>query len=355
MGKFLHLHVPVPCHENWNNMTPENQGRFCMSCQKTVVDFTAMADYELIQYFKNLKGNTCGRFTEDQLSTKYALESKRRLNWFKYFVTILIPALLISARSYSQVTTKKKAAACATPIEKKQKIPVTLGFVIPIQTSSEITGLVTNESGESLAGASIFIKGTKEGLATDDNGNFILSTRLDFPLTLFVSYVGFETLELTVDAKEAKSPLRVMLKEKTMEEVVVTLYSVISCRRVTMGGASTSITSYSFTDSLKDSFTNLTRKVGDNLGISSAKIYPNPLRKSSILTIELKNKTNGNYTVLVTDTGGRHLQMEQFSAESSSIQKQIRLKQLIVPGTYIVNIIDSRGKRLTSQKIVVMD
>ena len=31
-----------PCHENWNEMTPQEQGRHCAKCDKVVVDFTAL-------------------------------------------------------------------------------------------------------------------------------------------------------------------------------------------------------------------------------------------------------------------------------------------------------------------------
>src|SRR4030095_8969306 len=96
MRKSFQLQIPVPCHEDWNKMTPDNQGRFCMSCQKSVVDFSSMADSEIILFFKNAKGNTCGRFSDDQLNRKYQIESKKRLNWFKYFLQILIPTFLFT-------------------------------------------------------------------------------------------------------------------------------------------------------------------------------------------------------------------------------------------------------------------
>ena len=39
--------IPEPCHENWDEMTPRENGRFCMSCSKTVVDFTSMLPDEI--------------------------------------------------------------------------------------------------------------------------------------------------------------------------------------------------------------------------------------------------------------------------------------------------------------------
>ena len=35
-------HIPEPCHEDWDAMTPEEKGRFCKVCEKSVVDLTAM-------------------------------------------------------------------------------------------------------------------------------------------------------------------------------------------------------------------------------------------------------------------------------------------------------------------------
>jgi len=59
--------IPKPCHEDWDNMTPKDNGRFCLSCSKTVVDFTAMLPEEIQQYFISNK-NVCGRLKSEQLS-----------------------------------------------------------------------------------------------------------------------------------------------------------------------------------------------------------------------------------------------------------------------------------------------
>ena len=36
------LLIPKPCHENWDAMTPRDDGRHCASCSKTVVDLTGL-------------------------------------------------------------------------------------------------------------------------------------------------------------------------------------------------------------------------------------------------------------------------------------------------------------------------
>jgi hypothetical protein len=62
------LSISNPCPVNWDGMTPNESGRFCDQCQLTVVDFTAMSDKEIKNYFHcNYGKKTCGRFKTKQL------------------------------------------------------------------------------------------------------------------------------------------------------------------------------------------------------------------------------------------------------------------------------------------------
>jgi hypothetical protein len=65
----MKIYIPEPCHENWGAMTPNEQGRFCGSCQKTVVDFTHFSAEDIQNYFaKHYGQKVCGRFKNQQLS-----------------------------------------------------------------------------------------------------------------------------------------------------------------------------------------------------------------------------------------------------------------------------------------------
>jgi hypothetical protein len=63
----MKITIPKPCHENWEMMTPEDKGRFCAVCSKTVRDFTNASDEEIINAFSNTSENICGNFNESQL------------------------------------------------------------------------------------------------------------------------------------------------------------------------------------------------------------------------------------------------------------------------------------------------
>lgn len=70
MNRNHKITVPEPCHENWDKMTPKDNGRFCLSCTKTVVDFTTMLPEEVQHFFiQNQDKSICGRFKKSQLDT----------------------------------------------------------------------------------------------------------------------------------------------------------------------------------------------------------------------------------------------------------------------------------------------
>ena len=66
----LRISIPDPCHQNWNQMQPNEKGRFCDTCKLTVVDFTKMSNEEIKTYLLN-KSYVCGRFDCTQLDKSH--------------------------------------------------------------------------------------------------------------------------------------------------------------------------------------------------------------------------------------------------------------------------------------------
>ncbi len=78
-----------------------------------------------------------------------------------------------------------------------------------------LKGSVTDAgSGDPLIGASVFVPSTGEGAITDVDGSFELSLKGGLPVTLSISYTGFEDLTLTVS--EASRALDIQLSEATL-------------------------------------------------------------------------------------------------------------------------------------------
>ena len=67
----IKISIPKPCHEDWNKMTPNEQGSFCGKCCKTVIDFSNKSPEEIKNtLFAENGKKVCGRFTNDQLDEK---------------------------------------------------------------------------------------------------------------------------------------------------------------------------------------------------------------------------------------------------------------------------------------------
>lgn len=66
----MRISINNPCHENWDAMTPNEKGAFCLSCQKTVVDFSKKTVSEIKDFFTQVPEteSVCGRFEEEQLT-----------------------------------------------------------------------------------------------------------------------------------------------------------------------------------------------------------------------------------------------------------------------------------------------
>ncbi len=86
-----------------------------------------------------------------------------------------------------------------------------------------VTGKITDERGEPLIGATILVKGTSVGTATDVDGNFSINIPAG-ATEIIVSYTGFTNQQVPITG----SFLQIALEESAvlLDEVVVTGYSV---------------------------------------------------------------------------------------------------------------------------------
>lgn len=102
-----------------------------------------------------------------------------------------------------------------------------IGLAIGLSQSfaqSKITGVVFSQSQEPLPGATVLIKGTLEGVSTDLDGRFNISTRKRGAQKLTISYVGYENKEVNVTIGDSTLSLKIVLREKAeqISDVVIT-------------------------------------------------------------------------------------------------------------------------------------
>lgn len=88
------------------------------------------------------------------------------------------------------------------------------------QQQKTISGVVTDEKGESLPGAIVSVKGTKINATTDFEGKFTLAIG-DNAKTLVVSFMGFENKEVTIGNAKVFN-ITLQSSSENLDEIVIT-------------------------------------------------------------------------------------------------------------------------------------
>ena len=110
------------------------------------------------------------------------------------------------------------------------------------QSKKTVTGIIFDETGEPIIGASIVEKGTSNGITTDIDGKFSINVPED--AVLRISYIGYIPQEVSV---RNQSVINLTLKDdyQALEEVVVVGYG--TQKKVNLTGAVASIESKALT------------------------------------------------------------------------------------------------------------
>lgn len=97
MSTYYSISIPKPCHEDWSKMTPNEKGRFCTSCTKTVVDFTKMSPDDIQGYLHNNKDQRiCGHIKQSQLDSINLRIPEAVIHQNQSFHRLFLLVLLIS-------------------------------------------------------------------------------------------------------------------------------------------------------------------------------------------------------------------------------------------------------------------
>ena len=74
--------IGEPCQEDWQNMTPTEQGRYCDVCAKCVVDLRGKSQQEIHKLYVENDGNLCGTMSTNQYnqSQEAVAQAKARMD-----------------------------------------------------------------------------------------------------------------------------------------------------------------------------------------------------------------------------------------------------------------------------------
>jgi len=206
MPSKFKIQISNPCHEEWAGMQADTNGKFCSSCQKSVIDFTHFTDAELKRWFNQNPGNSCGRFKPEQLD-RYI--GGKAAPFFKIFKPSLIAASIFAFLSIPKFTYAKYVR----PLETEYKIQQSrvLGDVEGEYTF--IKGRVYDQNGIGLNHINIELKDQNIYAETAADGSFYIKIRKPKNRTI-------AELTFTSNAFETKKSLFLLGEEKEISIVL---------------------------------------------------------------------------------------------------------------------------------------
>ena len=170
------INIAHPCHQDWHKMNREQNGRFCLECEKTVIDFTKMSDEDLVKYLTK-SGSICGRFNDEQVEnenvpTEVINHRSSRLKLFS-IITFFVAKLL------SSHSAKAQDSAMTTLVNADQEKANQLKKIYTDSTIFHVTGKVMAwKKSKPLDYAKVTVKvgnNFVESVRTDSNGYFELN------------------------------------------------------------------------------------------------------------------------------------------------------------------------------------
>jgi hypothetical protein len=177
MKQKIQISIPEPCHEGWQNMTPVEKGRFCASCQKTVLDFTYLSDNEIIKLVSK-NDNLCGRISISQLN-RNLIQTKRKSSYFGYFATSVLAFLGLGTES---VVAQEKPVTEQTDLKYLNKVTDSI-------VTFKVKGTIFFE-GKPLMNTTIRNNYSSITTLSDENGKFSIMVKNGD--TLDFSFLGME-------------------------------------------------------------------------------------------------------------------------------------------------------------------
>ncbi|OQP49163.1 hypothetical protein A4D02_29660 [Niastella koreensis] len=314
-------------------MTPQEQGRFCGSCQKIVVDFTLMTDAALLDYFAKASSHTCGRFFNDQLNRDLKPTAiKKRYAW-AYVWNIVLATFLVT-KTDAQVV-KKKTPEVLLP----DKAPITQGEIgtveIKLPKTRELKGVVFDSSitRHPLAGASISVKDQSIGTVSDSLGNFGLMIEDDRPVDLIISYIGYTTQTVTIDGSTNWTNVKVNMSASDISDhifsggVVVVAYKKPKKKIV------------------NDWKPAVLKK--------DIKIYPNPVVKGNTVRANLSLKQAGEYKLELMNMQGEVMSVQKLQMITKEQAVTIPTQSSWAPGIYVMRITAPGVKNVYQCKVSI--
>lgn len=344
--KTIQIQIPKPCSAAWNEMHSLPNGRFCDSCEKTVVDFSQMTDNELVMFFQKNKYNVCGSFRPDQLNRNFPIPKPYSpYRKWKSAAAIVVGLLAWNAVE-AQVPILGEVSIVASKKEKKLK-----NNDKTKSSKYKLKGVVKDENGEPLIGATILLEKDK-GTTTDVNGRFELEIPSDWEsFEITFSYIGYETQVIEFDKKEIKQGriAKIKMEKSTvgLATVEVKAYRVPLIKKDVCGGGVRVYGGLKIYGQVEKEEKEQPQKENE---ISIVKIYPNPF--VDFVNVVLQIEKEDRYLFHLYNSSGQLIWTKTKDLQKGKEDIQFNFAEIkMAQGNYFLRISDG-NREIETKKII---
>lgn len=345
-------YIPEPCHENWNKMTPQEQGRHCDVCSKVVVDFTQKSPSEIDNILDGQE-NVCGHFRVGQLNREAQMKVfKQPRNIFnrniKYLALTVLGFFIIHKKTEAQTKGRVKISGGLKPVDHQ----------LYTNTATKLTGTVLTPEHKPAGGAVITfsVNGKELGRTVSRaNGTYDFSfSNGDIPgmrVDILVTHKYYLQKDIQgLELRNQKNTLHIVLEEEMMiigkiampvheEEVIPvsndsvaneTPVKVCNLQEITASEeTATDTTQKEKTETIPAPMFNVR---DEDIAYT---IYPNPANEYA--TVQCHQ--TATYLVELYDAkGNRHMQVS-FTGDHTNLNVST-----LARGTYFVRLMGESGK-----------
>lgn len=341
----IKLTIPEACHEDWQKMQPDKDGRHCLSCRKTVVDFSLMSDKEILDYISHAGDNLCGRFDPHQLDRGLRENSvRKRFSW----------AYAWALAAVGFFTIGKARAQGGIKIEKVTKAPdeslLRVGTFATVVEDKIQAKVVDENTGQPVPFASVISKKGKTAIA-DAAGLFWLEQFKGANRVITISAIGYASQTIHVNEKGGTITIYLKPEAQELEAVEVKGFTVGKLKSVTCElGRTMGIMIMKEDIGQREQFT---RVFKDWLPKKDIVSYPNPVAPGNTMKVDLKLKETGQFRIELIDAGGQIIWIRSMNIPSRQFNISIPTQATWSAGVYWLRVSGNHTKNVYNSRVVV--
>jgi len=200
--------------------------------------------------------------------------------------------------------------------------------------STIIKGRIISNEGTPVSFASVMIKGTFVGTASDSIGNFSMKPKSDWKnLTLVFSCVGYEVIEKEVYRNEY--PGNVNIEMIVMKSMLMGMLIRPTNKK-----------------NRETKNVPLFKRIFKDTAFNNFKIFPNPVKSNSSLTIQWKQTEAGYYILQLFNQSGQLVFTKEMYIDEEARLLSVDLP-LIPAGSYFLRMTNKQSNKSYTEKIIV--